>query len=279
MNSLETKKIENIKNIEFIKEYLKRTKLSNKIMSHPRFDSILWKISSLMRKADVRAFSQEAINLLNSILVIKADGSIAIFENKGKNAFVSSTKYYFDEEDMKLRKIFCEPSVDGTEINLVSTYDEDGIEESLLLEQKWPDGAKYYTNTTRVPNRIDMIKVERIQEENGNRERMEDIYQLRTFCVAYEDIAPGIDEIDPLDAIHMSILGVPPIYRDLDSDELKIIEECDGEVFPLDDENKEKQLKDCIETNKFYGRTRKFEEAIARFLDIEDRLPSDEHPI
>ena len=82
MNSLETKKIENIKNIEFIKEYLKRTNLSSRIISHPRFDSILWKISSLIRKADVRAFSQEAINLLNSILVIKVDGSISIFERK-----------------------------------------------------------------------------------------------------------------------------------------------------------------------------------------------------
>jgi hypothetical protein len=279
LNSLETKKIENIKNIEFIKEYLKRTNLSSRIISHPRFDSILWKISSLIRKADVRAFSQEAINLLNSILVIKADGSISIFENKGKNAFVSSTKYYFNEEDMKLRKILCEPKIDGTEENWVSTYDEDGIEESLMLEQKWPNGSKYYAKTVRVPGRIDMIRIERIEEENGSRERMEDIYQLRTFCVAYEDINPGIDEIDPLDAIHMSLLGVPPIYRDLEPDELEVIEECDGEVFPLDDESKEKQLMDCIETNKFYGRTRKFEGAIAKYLDIEDRLPSNEHPI
>ena len=28
-------------------------------------------------------------------------------------------------------------------------------------------------------------------------------------------------------------------------------------------------------TNKFYGRTRKFERAIARYLDIEDRLPEE----
>lgn len=279
MSSLETKKIENIKNIEFIREYLKKTNLSGEITSHPRFDSILWKISSLMRKANVRAFSQEAINLLNSILVIKADGSISIFENKGKTAFVSSTKYYFDEEDMKLRKILCEPKIDGTEENWVSTYDEEGMEVNLMLEQKWTEGVKYYTNTTRVPGRIDMIKIERIKEENGSRERMEDIYQLRTFCVAYEDINPGIDEIDPLDAIHMSLLGVPPVYRDLETDELEVIEECDGEIFPLDDESKEKQLMDCIETNKFYGRTRKFERAIAKYLDIEDKLLSNEHPI
>ena len=44
------------------------------------------------------------------------------------------------------------------------------------------------------------------------------------------------------------------------------------------DEYKEKQIMDCIETNKFYGRSRRFERAIARYLDIEDRLPTDEHP-
>jgi len=278
LNSLEAKKLENIRNIEFIKEYLKKTNLSNRIISHPRFDSILWKISSLMRKAGVKAFSQEGINLLNSILIIKSDGSISIFENKGKNPFVSSTKYYFDENDMKLRRIYCEPKIDGTEENWVSTYDEEGMEENLMLEQKWPDGVKYYTNTTRVPDRIDMIKIERIEEKDGKRIRLEDFYQLRNFCVAYEDINPGVDEIDPLDAIHMSLLGVPHIYRDLEPDELEIIDKCDGEIFPLDDEYKEKQIMDCIETNKFYGRSRRFERAIARYLDIEDRLPTDEHP-
>ena len=179
---------------------------------------------------------------------------------------------------MKLRKIYCEPKIDGTKENWVSTYDEEGMEENLMLEQKWPDGVKYYTNTTRVPDRIDMIKIERIEEKDGKRVRLEDFYQLRNFCVAYEDINPGVDEIDPLDAIHMSLLGVPPIYRDLEPDELEIIDKCDGEIFPLDDEHKEKQLMDCIETNKFYGRSRRFERAIARYLDIEDRLPTDEHP-
>lgn len=279
MNELEKKKIENIKNIEFIKEYLKRTNLSKKITTHPRFDSILWKISILMRKAEVSAFSQEAINLLQSIVIIKKDGSITIFEGNGRNNNLSSTKYYFDENDMKLRRINSKTNSDSSDTIEFSTYDEDGMEESILLEQKWPDGYKYYSNSKRVPGRIDMISIERIQEKNGKREKLEDIYQIRTFCVAYEDISPGVDEIDPLDAIHMSFLGVPPIYRDLGSDELKIIDECDGEIFPLDDDNKEEQLRDYIEKNKFYGRTRRFEGAIARYLDIEDRLPSDEHPL
>lgn len=278
MNSTERKKLENIRNIEFIKQYLEKTGISNRITSHARFDSILWKISSLMRKYNVRAFSQEAINLLNSIVTIQADGSIVIFENETKRLIPSSIKYYFDEENMKLRRSSCTQNSDGSEITAISTYDDEGIEESLMLEQKWENGDKYYSNTTRVPDRIDMIKIEGIQEEKGKRVRLEDVYQIRTFCVAYEDINPEIDEIDPLDAVHLSLLGVPPIYRDLYPEELKVIDDCDGEIFPLDDDNKEEQLNDYIEKNKFYGRTRQFEEAVARYLSIEDRLQEDKHP-
>lgn len=279
MKGLSEKTLENLRNIEFIKQYLGKTNIARQITAHPRFDSILWKISSVMRRAGVKAFSQEAVNLLNSILVVKKDGSITIFENKEKSNFLASTKYYFDKEYGKVRKICCEPNSDGTETNWVSSYDDEGLEESLLLEQKLEDDNKYYSNTTRVPGRIDMIKIERIEEKEGVRKHLEDVYQLRTFCVAYEDINPGIDEIDPLDAIHISFLGIPPIYRDLYLNELKIIDECDGEIFPLDDEHKAEQLMDYIEKNKFYGRTRKFERAIAKYLDIEDRLPTEEHPI
>lgn len=273
MDKIEDVKIENIRNIEFIKQYLSKTNLSNQIKSHPRYDSILWKISILMRRIGVNAFSQEAINLLNSILIIQKDGSLSIFEQDSRTASLTSTKYFFDKDDNKLKRIFCETTYDESEITSISSYDEDGIEESLMTSQKCIDGSKYYTNAVRVPDRIDMIKIERISEKNKQRERLEDVYQLRTFCVAYEDINPSADEVDPLDIIHLSFLGVPPIYRDLYTDEKNIIEECDGEIFPLDDDNKESQLKDYIERNKFYGRTRKFERAIARYLDIEDRLP------
>ena len=275
MTKMEDIKLENIRNIVFIKQYLSKTNLSTKIIIHPRYDSILWKISTLMRDVGVKAFSPEAINLLDSILVVQKDGSIAIFKNDSRTASLTSTRYLFDEDNNKLRRIFCETTCDGSEITSISTYDEEGIEESLMLSQKLIDGSKYYSNTVRVPDRIDMIKIESISEKNKQRERLEDAYQIRTFCFAYEDINPTADEIDPLDIIHLSFLGVPEIYRDLESDEKEIIEECDGEIFPLDDDNKERQLKDYMETNKFYGRTRKFERAIARYLDIEDRLPEE----
>lgn len=276
MSELERKKLENSQNLEFVKSYLEKTNLSNKITSHPRFDSILWKISSLMRKAEVKAFSETAINLLNSTIITTKDGSIVLVENKYHSDFISSIKYYFDENDMTLKRIACDRSHDGSETTTISTYDDDGIEENMLTEQKLIGGSKYYSNATRVPGRIDMIKVQSILEKNGKRETLADAYQIRTMCVAYEDILPEADEIDPLDVVHMFSFGVPPMYRDLEPKEQKIIDECDGEIFPLDDIHKEEQLMDYIEKNKFYGRSRRFEGALSRYLEIEDRIPDDE---
>lgn len=272
MGELERKKLENSQNLEFIRTYLSKTNMSEEIIKHTRFDTILWKISTLMRKAGIKSFSEDAVSFLISNVIIAKDGSIVIVENAKQMDFVGSTKYYFDKEDGTLKRILCEKTNDDSEITSISTYDSDGIEQGLLVSQKFINGNKYYASSTRVPDRIDMIKIQRIEEKNGERKTLDDVLQIRTFCVAYEDINPNVDDIDPLDVIHLSFLGVPQIYRDLEPDELKIIEDCDGEVFPLDDDNKVKQLKDAIDTNKFYGRTRKFERAIARFLDIEDRL-------
>lgn len=272
MGELERKKLENSQNLEFVRAYLAKTNISGEIVKHTRFDTILWKLSTLMQRIGVKAFSPEAVSLLASNLIVAKDGSVVIVEDANQSDFVASTKYYFDESDATLKRIICSKNNDESEMTSISTYDADGIEQNLLISQKCVDGSKYYTNTSRVPDRIDMIKIQRISEKNGERKTLEDVLQIRAFCVAYEDIYPTADDIDPLDFIHLSFLGVPAIYRDLDSEELKVIEDCDGEVFPLDDDNKARQLKDAIDTNKFYGRTRKFERAIARYLDIEDRL-------
>lgn len=270
MNNSDKLENENYINMEFIKAFLLDTKLSSDIIKHSRFDSILWKISSLLLKSGIKAYSRDAINFLNSFVLIQKDGSIVILEKGDVNAPLNSTKYYYDSNDLKLKKILYMVNEDGTFINSVSTYDQDGIEESLLLEQKCIDGSKHYSKSVRVPERIDMIRVESISEINGKKKSLGSTYQIRTFCAAYEDIDPLASDIDPLDKVGLSFLGVPEIYRDLTLDEVKIINECDGEIFPLDDANKEEQFIHYVETNKFYGRTRTFEDAVAEYLSIDN---------
>lgn len=276
MDELNRKKLENSQNMQFAREYLSKTKFSQRIATHPRFDSILWKISSLMRKAGVKAFSEQGIAFLSSILVVAKDGSLVMLENKDQNDFVTSIKYYFDENDMTLKRIVCDKNHDGSETTTISTYDDDGIEVSSMLEQRMIDGSKFYSNSTRVPSRINMINIQRISERDGERYVLADVMQIRSMAVAYEDLEPTADEIDPLDVVHLFAFGVPPLYRDLDKEELAIIKECDGEVFPLDEDHNVELLMDYIERNKFYGRSRKFEGALARYLDIEDRIQDGE---
>ena len=276
MGDLERKKLENSQNMEFAREYLSKTKFSKSIAGHPRFDSILWKISSLMRKAGIKAFSEQGLAFLSSVLVVVKDGSLVILENKDQNDFVTSIKYYFDENDMTLKRIVCDKNRDDSETTTISTYDDDGIEVSSMLEQRMIDGSKFYIYSTRVPSRINMINIQRISERNGERHMLADVMQIRAMAVAYEDLEPTADEIDPLDAVHLFSFGVPPLYRDLDKEELAIIKECDGEVFPLDEEYNVELLMDYIERNKFYGRSRRFEGALARYLDIEDRIQDGE---
>lgn len=276
MDELNRKKLENSQNMQFAREYLSKTKFSQRIATHPRFDSILWKISSLMRKAGVKAFSEQGLSFLKSILVVAKDGSLVMLENKDRNDFVTSIKYYFDENDMTLKRIVCDKNHDDSETTTISTYDDDGIEVSSMLEQRMVDGSKFYSNSTRVPSRINMINIQRISERNGERYVLADVMQIRSMAVAYEDLEPTADEIDPLDVVHLFAFGVPPLYRDLDKEELAIIKECDGEVFPLDEEHNVELLMDYIERNKFYGRSRKFEGALARYLDIEDRIQDGE---
>lgn len=264
------KEEDNLKNMEFVRLFLLNSGLSTKIINHPRFESIVWKISSVLRRSGYKAFSKEAIALLKSVIVIQKDGSIVIVENNPMKGLLNSVKYYYDDSDMRLRRISCDSNQDGIEISTINTYLDDGLEESLLVEQKCLDGSKYYSKTTRVPERIDMVMVERIEEVNGKKELLSPVYQIRTFCAAYEDIYPLADDIDPLDKIGFSFLGVPEIYRDLDEEEKKIIDDCDGEIFPLDEANKQEQFASYVETNKFYGRTRAFEDAVARYLLLDE---------
>lgn len=272
MSDLVKKKLENSQNMEFARTFLSKTKFSPKVATHPRFDSILWKISSLMRRAGVKPFSEQGINFLSSILIVAKDGSLVILDDEKQGNFVTSIKYYFDEADLKVKRIRCDKKPDEYETTRISTYSDDGLEESLMIEQVFLNGDKYYSQATRIPSRINMINIQRISERNGERHLLADVMQIRAMAVAYEDLDPNADEIDPLDVVHIFSFGVPAMYRDLNDEEKAIIAECDGEVFPLDEEDSLALLTDYIERNKFYGRSRRFEGALARYLDIDEML-------
>ncbi len=176
----ESEKIITVQNIEFIGEYLYQRGISEEILENPRYQAILWKLSNILRKSDIKSFSPESKKILDSMVRVDEDGSIYFIEGVLQNRSIVTCKYYFDETDNKLKRIRVQKCPDENYImgnvfnsdkyddyTSVSTYNEDGIEESLAIEQNTLDG-KYFSKSIRVPNRIDMIKIERLRQQKDD---------------------------------------------------------------------------------------------------------------
>lgn len=161
---LEDKRIEVIRIKEYITEYLFGRGISTDLQDNPRYEAILWKLSNMIRKVSPKGFSDEAKQLLGSIINIGTDGSLIIIEGAGKNNTLVSSKYYFDRNDNKLKRLRLE-TAPGGKVNCmtIGTYNSDGIEVSLSTEQNTLIG-KYMSRATREPNRIDLIKIERFKQ-------------------------------------------------------------------------------------------------------------------
>lgn len=282
---LEDEKILGIQNRQFIDEYLKRRGISQAILQNPRYQSILWKISNVLIKGNKKANSVETEELLDSIINLDDDKNIIFIEGVGKNSTIITCKYYIDELDGKLKQLRVVNNYGKTETDrwqseynfdeienymTVSEYNNDGLEECLSTEQTTNYG-KYFSKVTRFPNRPDIIKIERIKQMDDKMERLEDVYQIRSFQVALEDIYPTIDEIDPFDIMHFSILGLPKIYIDLSMEEQSIILKNNERLKPLPETERMERLKEYKRLNALYARTTAFEKGMAKALFVRNR--------
>lgn len=268
----EEKKLEIMRIREFVDQYLYERGISSYISEHPRYDSILWRLSNFLRKSDCKGYLDKSKELLNSIIVVEQNGSLILFDGIGPDSTIITSKYYVDATDDKLRRLRTEKDRDGNiQTVTLNTYNDDGIEEILSTEQTTNKG-KYFSKATRLPNRLDVIKIERVRNENGGLKKLDDIYQGRTFLVGLEDIYPDIEEVDPLDAMHFSILGMPPIYKDLPDDMQQTLRQNKGSLPPLLESQRQELLEEYKRLNEMYGRTRAFEKAMAKALVVKNNL-------
>lgn len=269
---LEKDKVETIRNKDMIGEYLFERGLSSNIMENPRYESILWKLSNILRKMKLSYNIDSAKSYLSSIISIEEDGSIIILEGEGPNNTIVSSKYMYDIEDDKLKRLRVESRADGVpNIQTISIYNDDGIEESVGVEQNVENG-KYFSKATRVKDRIDIIKIERLEQEGKKLQRLPDVYQKRAFWAALEDIDPDAETIDPYGIMHFDILGIPDIYVDLTPEENAKVAQDGGKIFPLPEAQRAKQLSDYKQNNDNYGRTKAFEKGVAKYLVVKDRI-------
>lgn len=269
---LEKDKVETIRNKEMIGAYLFERGVSSNIIENPRYESILWRLSNILRKMKLSYNIESAKSYLSSIISIEEDGSIIILEGEGPKNTIVSSKYVYDTADDKLKRFRVESRAGGVpNIQTVSIYNDDGIEESVGVEQNVENG-KYFSKATRVKDRIDIIKIERLEQEGESLHRLPDVYQKRAFWAALEDIDPDAETIDPYGIMHFDILGIPNIYVDLTPEENAKVAQDGGKIFPLSEAQRAKQLSDYKQNNDNYGRTKAFEKGIAKYLAVKDRI-------
>lgn len=271
----EQEKIETIRNKELIEEHLFERGLSSEIMDNPRFDSILWKLSNIMRNMNISSNSEKCKALIDSIVTIESDGSIILIEGEGPENTIVSSKYIYDTEDEKLKRFRMESTPNGfVKTKTISIYNEDGIEESLGMEQNLEDGM-YLSKATRVKDRIDVIKIERIQQNGQILNKLPEIYQIRLMWAGLEDISPDAETIDPFNRMNFNILGLPQIYRDLDSEELEMINITNNKILPLSEKDRQEQFDNYKRNNEYYGRTKAFVKGIAKYLSVKEKSLDD----
>ena len=98
--------------------------------------------------------------MLDEIVNLEKNNQVTFIEPTSLSNTVMASKYYIDPLDEKLKRMRLEKN-EAEEIKTISVYNDDGIEESILLEQTIGNTKKYFSITTRDPNRIDMIKIKR----------------------------------------------------------------------------------------------------------------------
>ena len=269
----EDKKVELIRAKEAVDEYLYGRGLSGEIVENPRYDSILTMLGLRLVNEGKTTYTSFVHAILDKIVYIESDSVIMILEGSGSNGTAITSKYYIDSQDGdKLKRLRLQAKNEKEVVcATISTYNEDGLEESLSTEQNLENGDVYFSKASRDLRRPDVIKIERMKQSGEDLTKLPDVYQLRTFMPALEDIYPDRLVVDPFDTMHYSFLGMPDIYRDLTKDEIGLINMNGGIVTPLSEKYREEQFMEYKRLNSYYHRTKVFEKGFANALDLDDR--------
>lgn len=269
---LEEKKVNLLRAKEAVEEYLYGRGISAEISENPRYDSIVSTLALRLVSSGVKNYLTEPYNVLDKLVYIENYMSFIIYEGVGANGTTISSKYYIDNQDGSLKRLRLE-SNDKNEVLCanISTYDENGIEISLSTEQNLDGGDVYFSKATRDPKRPDVIKIERMKQVKDELTKMPEIYQLRIFMPALEDIYPDRETVDPYDVMHYSFLGMPEIYRDFTGEEMAFLNMSGMKITPLSKEFREKLLSEYKKLNVRYHRTKKFEEGLSKILEVDNR--------
>ena len=185
----------------FVQEYLAQMGIAEKIKINPRFQSIIWHISVMLKRQGIDFTTQEAVKWIQDNIRIGEQGQEIRYVISGKDGYYPSgmnvssaiqfVRYFYDEEGMK-RQVK-EMNKQEETIQILSQYNEDGIEECQWVEDKQ---RQTISKIERIENRPELKVI--IEYNKKTKEVIGIDYEKRAFWVGLEDFAPNLIEVDPI---------------------------------------------------------------------------------
>ncbi len=265
--------IQMIRSNHFVQEYLEQKGVAEEIKRNPRFQSIIWHISVMLKRQEIDFTEQEAVKWIQDNIKIGEQGKeimYAILEKDGYyptnfTSRVQFIKYFCDREGMKREVVELGEQGEQT-LQILSKYNEDGIEESQFVDEKQ---SKCISIIQRVENRPELKSIANYNKETKQITAIN--YEKRFFWVALEDLSPNLIEVDPIETNPLLKCGTRQFYLPFSSIDRKQIQLTGNRILPLPEIDREEQLQYYKESNENYHRTKVFEKGIAKMLMVRNR--------
>ncbi len=265
--------IQMIRSNHFVQEFLEQRRITEEIKRNPRFQSIIWHISVMLKQQGLDFTKQEAIEWIQNNIKIGEQGKEIMYAISEKDGYypnnliphIQFVRYFYDQEGMKREVTELDENRKQT-LQILSKYNEDGIEETQFVDDKQGD---YISMIQRVENRPELISIADYNKETKQLTAIN--YEKRFFWVAWEDISPNLIEMDPMETNLALKYGRTQAYEPFSAKERKQMQLSGNRILPLPEQEREKQLQYYKELNEQYHRTRIFELGMAKMLNVRNR--------
>lgn len=262
-NNKEENKVYFLRSNHFVEEYLNGLPINSDLKTNPRFQSIIWYISVVLKRQGIPFNSEEAKTWMQSQIRIGKNGELGYILDKQDNYFLANSDggvqfVQYSCEDGKIVRQVKEVQDQDTTWEILSFYNDDGIEEKQIVKD---------------PKREEMYMFERIENFPELRNVMEYkvgsekaiVYQeSRCLLAAFEDLNPNLVEVDPLESQPILKIGsLPKFYEEFFTKK---------KILPLDIEQRQTKFKKYQESNQLFGRTTVFERGIAKLMNVRNRV-------
>ncbi len=262
-NYNEENKVYFLRSNHFVEEYLNSLPINPTLKNNPRFQSIIWYISVVLKRQKIPFNSEEAKTWMQNQIHIGKNGEVRYILDKQDNYYPNTLEkgiqfVQYSCEEGQIQRQVKELLRQNTSWEILSFYNNDGIEEKQIVKDYQNQEIFIFERIKNFP------ELRNVMEYKAGSETAKTYPERRIFWVGLEDLNPNLVEIDPLESNPLIKLGPLPEFYEEFLTEKKIV--------PLPEERREKIFKYYQDVNQEYGRTTVFEKGIAKLLNVRNRI-------